>query len=298
MNEMLSLGLFAVLTFFFVWRMFRQPVPLNQQGIRLLFLRQLFAFRPDLRVVEENADSISIEVGTQRCDIHLEQLYRRCAELPGQLGQLIQQAIKGIEDALDEDAEQTPDWENRVFPLLMRPEDTLPDDLVTAHVTEYVSLGYVLRNDATFRWITVAQQQRWQLSADELHTLALRNLERSCSSLVIDTPGVQPDGHEHFLRFITGDGLDAARVLIPSLYGRFSPRFDDDDLLVAIPTRDTLVMIGCRDGAIANFLGYRGLWEYGRRAYPISDRLLLVTNSGLNPWPPADGQDAADHANT
>ena len=288
LGEIFNFLLLAVLTIYFARLLFRAPFSVNKPGVRQLFLRHMRALCPEMRVLDEQADSLSLQIGTQVCTIQLEQLYRRCMEWPAQVGPLIQQATGGVEAALHDDERLPPEWEQQVVPLLMCPDSALLPDLLIGPISDQLSLGYVVRADATFRWVTTPMLAATQ-SADALHALALRNLERSCSSLIIDTPGEQPDGQEHYLRFITGDGLDAARLLIPSLHGRFSPRFAGDDLLVAIPTRDTLYMIGARDGAIANLLSYRGLWEHSRRAYPLTDRLLLITELGVQPWPPANG---------
>ncbi len=286
MSTVLSLILFGGLILLFVRRLLSAPQALNRQGVRVLFLQQMRDFRPDLQLLDETADRVSMQIGAQVCTVQFEQLYRRCAEQSARMGEFIQQAIDGIATSLLDDTTMPTNWAERVYPLLMRADSTIPPALLTDRVTTQLSLGYVIRNEHTFSWMTKEMLQQTPVSEDALHTLAIRNLERSCSNLVIDTPGEQADGQEHYLRFITADGLDAARVLIPSLHSRFAPRFHDDDLLVAIPTRDTLVMIGSHDGAIANFLGYRGTWEHNRRAFPVSDRLLLVTENGISPWPP------------
>jgi len=290
MNEYISLLFFIGLTLFIARRFMNTPVSFNRQGVRYLFLERLLAVCPEMKIVEETAEQIIMQIDGQVCKVQLEQLYLRCAEFPEHMSALIQQATGGIKAALQEKAEIPTDWENQVFPMLVYQESELPPDMITVNVTGKLSFGYALRNESTFYWITNTQLPLLNVSTDILHDFAIRNLERSCSNLIIDTPGMQADGQEHYLRFITADGLDAARLLIPSLYGRFSQRFAGDDLLVAIPTRDSLVMIGSRDSAIANFLAYRGQWEHNRRAYPITEQLLLVTESGVNLWPQATGQ--------
>ena len=110
--------------------------------------------------------------------------------------------------------------------------------------------------------------------------------ERSCNALVIEASGGEPHGEDRLLRFLTADGLDAVRIVMPSFYQRFSARFGDSDLLVAIPSRDTLSMIGSHDQALANILEWRSLRKRTGGAYPLSEELMLVSESGITLWPP------------
>ena len=134
-----------------------------------------------------------------------------------------------------------------------------------------------------FRWVTRRMLTVDGVSAETLHDAALLNLERSCNMLVIDAVRGNREDHDRLLRFLTADGLDAARLLLPSFYERFSPRFGDTDLLVMIPSRDTLVMVGEKDQAYITWLARHGDGVSFDRAYPLFDQPLKVTEQGIEP---------------
>lgn len=259
----------------------------NRQTIRYLFLQRLASAVPGMQLVEQHEDELVVRINDALCTIHLDQLFLRCLEMPADTLLIIHEAVAALLDATQQ-AEGIPaDWEQQVVPLLLRADATIPADLLTTPVLEQLVLGYALATGQTFRWLTQPEVDAAYIDHAHLHAMAMRNLERSCNRLSIDAPGTRPDGSEQLLRFITGDGLDAARVLLPSFYQRFSPRFQDNNLLVTIPARDELAMVSQQDQTLVSMLTWRGAQEYAHRAYPLTGDLLLVTEHGLHSWPPS-----------
>lgn len=255
--------------------------PLNRQAIRQLLLERLSVNDERVVVLREVDELMTVQIGDRVCDIHLDALHRRCAESPFRTLLFVRQAAEALQEALAESDALPVDWENRVLPLLIPADAALPADLLTRPFIPALNVGYVVDGEETFRWITQDDLARWAIDGDRLIALAMRNLERSCSGLVIESPPPLPDGKERILGFQTGDGLDAARILIASFYTRFSPRFDNADLCVAIPNRDSLVITTADDQAQITMLNWQATRDHSHHAYPLLNGLLKVSETGI-----------------
>lgn len=268
------------------WLLRWNTAPMNRQLIRRFFLQHLLTLSPHLRVQAEHDDMITLLAGEQACLIHLEQLYHRCAEAPARIGLTIREAAQALVHSIMAGDVWPADWDRRVVPLLINDGALLPPDLLTRPLLGSLHTAYALPTEGALRWMTRQDADAVAMDVETLHTLALRNLERSCNMLTVNVPSRFADDRDRLVQFSTADGLDAARVLLPSFYQRFSPRFNDTGVLVAIPTRDSLAMVSVDDSALASLLAWRGAREHKRRAYPLYGDLLLVTEDGLYPWPP------------
>lgn len=275
----------GVITLAMRWLLLRGLSPMSQQAIRQLFVERLLATAAEsCRVIDDTGQALTVQCGASTCTIHFETLYRRCMESPYHTMLFVRQAVQALQEALQETDALPADWENRVVPLLFSTALPAPPDLLSRPLTNELQVGYAVAGETTLRWLDRADLEAAGKSAEEVEALALRNLERSCSGLVIETPPPLADGRDRLLRFNTGDGLDAARVLLPSFYRRFSPRFGDVDVLVAVPSRDTLIAIPATDQAQASFLQWRAETERRRSAHPLATRLLRVTETEISEW--------------
>lgn len=276
------LGMVTLITlrWLFTWSL----TPHNLQMVRYLFVQRLLTAYPDAILVTENEEQISARLSGHICTIRLDALYRRCREFPFRADEFIQEVVQTFDQAMMEPAGLPPDWQQSILTLLLRLDAQPPDELVYRPVLGTLAIGYVVEVGAGFRWITHHDLERSGVSADALHEFALRNLERSCNRLVIETMNAMKEGDDRVVIFHTRDGLDATRLLLPSFYQRFTNRFGDEDMLVGIPTRDTLIMVGARDQPHANLLAWRTGTDYATHAYPLLATLVRVTSEGLEPW--------------
>lgn len=278
------LVLFAIALLALRWLIMAGKAPLSQQTIRTLLLQRLLGTLPNAVLVVERAHQIEFRVGERRCAMCLDQLYRRCAEWPFRTPVLIRQAVAAVQRALAAPAALPQEWQERVQAVLLRTDLPTPPHAVTHPAVGMLVMGYVLEANGAFRWITQRDIEEAGLTDTQLRETALRNLERTCNRLVIDAHQWGHDDADRLLRFQTADGADAARLLIPSFFQRFSPRFGERDLLVGVPTRDTLIMISADDAEEAALLAWHTRREYAHGAYPLSPQLIKVTEHGPVVW--------------
>jgi len=280
-------ALAGFITFMMRWLLLRGLSPVNQQVIRQMFVEQLRASASACQLVEDDGAELTVRCGQIRCTIYFEALYRRCMAAPHRTMLFIRQAVQAVIAALADDDLLPADWRDRVMPLLLNDAIPLPHNLLLQPLAAELQIGYVFDAGGSLRWLTEEDLARMDSDRDTVHALALRNLERSCHSLVIEAPPPLADGRDRLLRFRTRDGFDATRVLLPSFYQRFAPRFGDADLLVAIPTRDELIVVPATDQAQASFLQWRLDAERQRSPRPLADTLLHLTAESISVWTPA-----------
>ena len=148
------------------------------------------------------------------------------------------------------------------------------ESLYTETVGHDVQLTLQLRYGARARYVRRQEVERWGDQADAFHQ-AIRNIAAHSRELRLEP---LEDG---LLRVRQGDGLDAARLLLPDLAVRLR-RLSPSTWLAAAPHRDVL-LVGPSHRAQA--LAARAHDARERAPHPISSALFLVTEDGLAPMP-------------
>jgi hypothetical protein len=88
----------------------------------------------------------------------------------------------------------------------------------------------------------------------------------------LDTPGdADGEGAALCLRYQSGDGFDAARLLLPDLLGSMATLLSGR-LLAAVPCRDLLLVLGDSDPAVVAAAKAEVAGRYAEDPYPISPR--------------------------
>ncbi|HJL20408.1 MAG TPA: hypothetical protein RMH99_32375 [Sandaracinaceae bacterium LLY-WYZ-13_1] len=139
-----------------------------------------------------------------------------------------------------------------------------------------VELTFVLAYDGRARYVREAELGGWKRSFDDALAAALRNLAAASERARfarIDTP----DGPLVVAR--TGDGLDGARLLLPSLHEVLAPELGSP-FRVAVPHRDALLACAA-EPALERALAEQVRRDAARAPHPVSARLFRVTPAGL-----------------
>jgi uncharacterized protein YtpQ (UPF0354 family) len=132
----------------------------------------------------------------------------------------------------------------------------LNDELVTVYVVDVTSsMVFVCREHL----------RRWRRSVEDLHRLAVTNLERR------GTVGLPTNGEAGPVVLQSGDGFDASRVLL------LQP---NDGLLVAIPDRDTL-WVGPEQGQNLEQLMATTEAIAAQAPHPVSGQVFRVKDGRL-----------------
>jgi uncharacterized protein YtpQ (UPF0354 family) len=187
------------------------------------------------------------------------------------------------------DSEGTPDRfasldevRDKLMPMLVSSEldELKASKIVTQPVVEGLAVTYVLDGDRTIAYVPTSALERWGITVDELHDLALGNLIRQ--SQQIQAHAAQDEnGDVNLILFQTMDGYDATRLLLPSLHDKLREHLGSP-FAAAIPNRDILL---CFRNEADNVQRIRNqvAEDYRSRPYQVTEGLFLVTADGVAP---------------
>lgn len=172
--------------------------------------------------------------------------------------------------------EQLDDVRGEIFPFI-RPDDfgVEQGQLVRNEWLANLNVTYVIRMPSGFRYITAVDLKRWGLELEDLHKLAIANLSE------LDTPTAMPEipaGSLPFVMVAAGDNMEASRLLNPGFYELFADSLGGP-FIAAIPSRDSLILFP-NNRELRRSVQQLVRKDYETSAYPISDRLFLVTPDG------------------
>ncbi len=247
--------------------------------VRKLLENKLKNLLPEMKISLTVDDTLICTSENHRIIIHVEQLSRMCTMKPTNIMEYVDAAATSIIDALSLKYDEYK-ITDKIFPLFTRDDSSIPTFLTKRDFYPGLSLLYAVDRGASFQYIDHRFQHEHNIETDDLHKIALNNLERSCNRLKISALESFEKG-DRFIRFVTYDGLDAVRMLIPSFYSRFSPRFNDENIYVLILGRDYLVMTGENDKEYLSWLTTIGNTKKAFRPYPITDVQFMITENNI-----------------
>ncbi|MCB9592117.1 MAG: hypothetical protein H6719_05235 [Sandaracinaceae bacterium] len=248
-------------------------------GRALRILRErLDATRPDLRVEAAFGPSVRL---SGEIEVDLARVLRATA---GEPDEAARQAIDKLVTMLPGGGgalSTFADLHASLLPRVTAPgfAGSLADRGRLAHAPRLggaIELTVVVGYEDRARYLGEAELERWGRSFDEVLAVAIENLaSRSAEARFgrVDTE------HGALVLARTGDGLDSARLLLPTLHSVLGPELGDG-FLAAIPHRD--VLLACADTPpLRAVLAKRATEDAARAPHPITDRLFRVTAERL-----------------
>jgi hypothetical protein len=178
-------------------------------------------------------------------------------------------------------------WKREQILATIRDSRTLADDAKTAGRTILhrplagdLSVVYAIDLPESVALVTPRTAHELKLTDDELHQLALRNLEERVVSMPHEP--IAPGSSVFVLH--AGDAYDAGRLALPSRWAALAKEVAGD-LLVAAPARDWVVFTGsARPADVATLRAVaRRLRE--RLDHPLTDTILRWKSSRWEPVP-------------
>lgn len=152
---------------------------------------------------------------------------------------------------------------------------------VRAVVGGALRVALVLAYPDRARYLRADELERWGVETDEALAVAIENLAaRSTGARFarVDTPS----GPLVLAR--TGDGLDGARLLLPTLHGVLAPELGSP-FVAAAPHRDALWACAIEPPALRDALAARVREDAARAPHRVGERLFVVGPEGLASLP-------------
>lgn len=250
------------------------------RALRLLE-RQLAEARPELAIQESFEQHVRLSD-----DVELD-LARLLTATEGEDERAVARAIDKLVSMLPggPGAEETSSEEARTA-LLPR---LVPNGFLDAHGTELalfpfhgvVRVALILGYEGRSRYVRRPELERWGLDAERALSVALANLAaRSTQARFarVDTSA----GPLVVAR--SGDGLDGARLLLPTLHDVLGPELGSP-FLAAAPHRDALFACAAEPATLRAALASRVREDAARAPHRVSERLFTILPKGvIRPW--------------
>jgi uncharacterized protein YtpQ (UPF0354 family) len=171
---------------------------------------------------------------------------------------------------------------DRILPVVVRQDssDAQTKMMVTQPLVAGLIVAYAVDADRTLWYVPQATFQKWNLSIDDLHSLALENLVQRSQAIAAHA-AQDEQGKINLILFQTADGFDASRILLPTLNSRLREHLGSP-FAAGIPNRDILLCFR-NDEETVDRVREQIHADFRKMPHPVTDRLLLVTPDGIAP---------------
>ena len=237
----------------------------------------------------EPAPDFQIKIGESK--VNLFNFYRSYVNAPAQFESIVLPTLATVVQVQEWGKEQTEpaldDVRDRIMPMLY------PEDVWRERLSNFVGMPwvgglvilYVVDESHAYWYIRDDLLETWRLPIDELHQIALTNLNRYFD----DAP----------MEFTVAGEEEGPRLLIPSRPDAYntsrllSERFHEKlrgvlggEFAVGTPNRDFFVAVSLDSTETVEHVRKKVEDDFQQMDHPLSDRLLLVTHDGVTEFAP------------
>ena len=195
-------------------------------------------------------------------------------------GQLLSQSLPNIDELTYESVR------DQLYPQIMPVEyiEGAPVRLISSSLSREVAVGLVADFPDTYMYLRELDLQRWDVASDDLYERAEKNLEELSKSISMQMAGDDPDV---FIAVSSGDGYDAARILVPSFQAYIASHLGET-FRFAVPNRDFLICwrLDCSEDFHEQIAG-QVISDSTQRPYPLSSSVFVRNSEGnIHEQPP------------
>jgi uncharacterized protein YtpQ (UPF0354 family) len=189
--------------------------------------------------------NVSAFDGPNRVDLAIGDAFDEYEADPGRQDEIVADIVDEAQQRLDAGLAGVALEQARedVMPLLQARFDVRGYGFVPAstEVPGDLSVVYVVDTGDSMTVITPADVERWGTSVDELHEVALANLQRQTDA---DEPLLcEPSGAWELCGWSTSDGYDATRMIVPGLRRQIVREYDGAAAVYAVPMNNVFVAL-------------------------------------------------------
>ena len=251
------------------------------------FARRVLALAKDkfpLLDVESGAD-FQLKLGES--SVNLFNFYRSYLKVPEKFEEIMLPALTTVVQIQGWGSEQSdPPLENirdRIMPMLY-PEsvwkEQFPNFVGQPWVGEMMVL-YVVDESHAYWYIRQDLLQKWSISADDLHQIALDNLEDYFEHHPMELAVAGGEGGPTIVMPTGPDSYNAARLLSESFRDKLREVMEGT-FAVGLPGRDFFVAVGLEPDEMLAHVRRKVRDDYSQMDHPLSEELLLVSPDGVS----------------
>jgi uncharacterized protein YtpQ (UPF0354 family) len=217
--------------------------------------------------------------------VYLSNLHREVLAAPERRDKIVRNFVDSL--PLIEDTPMGKEtWDearDQIVPVL-KPRNYINPTGPTKHLltTEWLAdvlICYAINNKKFFRFVIGEDLTRWQITSQELHDVAIRNLRGLPWPTRLEGSRMHDGGH--LIIITTDDSFAASRLLHPDLHKLLSGPLGSP-FLVGIPDRSAMICYSNRR-SLKQRIARQLRKDHRTAGYPITPRPFLVTPDGIAP---------------
>lgn len=237
----------------------------------------------------EVAADFQIKLGESK--VNLFNFYRSYVNSPEQFEAIVLPALTTVVQVQGWGKEQTePDLEGvreRIMPMLY-PEEvwkkSFPNFIGMPWVGGLVVL-YVVDESNAYWYIRGDLLEAWRLSVDDLHEMALANLNRYFNEQPMEFTVAGEEEGPRLLIPARPDAYNTSRLLSESFHGKLREILGSE-FAVGTPSRDFFVAVSLDSSETVDHVRKKVAGDFQQMDHPLSEKLLLVTQDGVTEYAP------------
>jgi hypothetical protein len=235
------------------------------------------------------APDFQIRVGESK--VNLFNFYRSYINAPEQFESIVLPALTTVVQVQEWGKEQTePPLDavsGRIMPMLY------PEEIWSSRFANFVGLPwvgglvilYVVDEHNAYWYIRDELRAQWGLEVDQLHELALANLNRYFQERPMEFTVAGEDEGPRVLIPARPDAYNTARLLSRQFHEGLRQLLGKE-FAVGIPSRDFFVAVSLESGAAVDHVRQKVEDDFRQMDHPLSDKLLFVTRDGVTEYVP------------
>ncbi len=235
----------------------------------------------------EQSDEFQLQLGGS--NINLFNFYRSYVSSPEKFEEILLPALTTVVQVQEWGTQQTePPLERvreRIMPMLY------PESVWRESFPNFVGAGwlagqmilYVVDESNAYWYIRNDLLKTWNLTPEELHRLALENLETYFDNNEMEFILAGETGSQQVLMPNRPDAYNASRLLSPAFHRKLREVLGGE-VVVGIPSRDFCVAVSLDSGEIIEQVRRQVREDYAQRDHPLCERLLLISSDGVSEY--------------
>ncbi len=221
--------------------------------------------------------------------INLFNFYRSYVNCPERFQEIVLPALTTMVQVQEwGDAQTEPpldDVRDRIMPMLY-PEsvwrESFPNFVARPWIANLMVL-YVVDESQAYWYIRNDLLERWQLTQDELHALAIKNLGDYFEEHGMELMLTGEESGARMLLPSRPDAYNTSRLLSESFHKSMQEVLGRE-FAAGIPNRDFFVAVSLDSETTVEHIRQKIAEDYARMDHPLSDRLLLVSSDGVSEY--------------
>ncbi|MEI7700079.1 MAG: DUF1444 family protein [Planctomycetia bacterium] len=231
------------------------------------------------------ARGFSVRLG--HSEIGLSNFYRRYLQQPEEFRKIMLPGLTSMVRLQELSPSQLmPEFHEvrtRVLPMLSPESDNRQDGRVRQPWVGGLSIGYVIDEDDSYRYVHQTMLDTWEISLEDLHSAAIENLQSYAEDHPLEVTVVGEEDAPKMLMPLKPDAYNCSRILDPEFHSRLRGLFGRE-LVLGLPNRDFFVVVSLKEPDLIQQIRDQVVEDHAVMHHPLTRCLLLISADGVSEY--------------